>query len=169
MGLVLRRLGIADEEQVRAAADSMDAAGGRWSYRFSPELPWDEYVALVRRRESAGDPGDVAHAELVADVDGTIVGRATIRLELDEFFRTLGGQIGYLVLPDHRGRGHATEILRQSVLFLRERGETGPVLVTCDDDNHASAAAIERNGGVLEGTVPNLPPGRPPKRRYWIP
>jgi predicted acetyltransferase len=35
------------------------------------------------------------------------------------------------------------------------------VLVTCDDDNVASARVIERNGGVLEDV-------RNGKRRYWV-
>ncbi|WP_082556115.1 GNAT family N-acetyltransferase [Aeromicrobium sp. Root472D3] len=166
MPLVLRRITLDDEQQVRAAAETMTADGGRWSYRFEPELPWDQYIALVRAREQDAGPDDVAHAELLADVDGTVVGRATIRLGLDDFFRTLGGQIGYLVLPAHRGRGHATAILRQSLVFLREHGIGGPVLVTCDDDNHASAAVIEKNGGVLESVVPGV--ADVPKRRYWI-
>ena len=166
MPLVLRRIGLRDEAQIRAAAATMAADGGRWSLRFDPDLPWADYVALVGERETSAGPSDVAHAELVADVDGTIVGRATVRLELDDFFRTLGGQIGYLVLPAHRGRGHATAILRQSLVFLREHGIGGPVLVTCDDDNHASAAVIEKNGGVLESVVPGV--ADVPKRRYWI-
>jgi predicted acetyltransferase len=166
MPLVLRRITLDDEPQIRAAAATMAAADGQWSLRFEPDLPWADYVALVRARELSAGPADVAHAELVADVDGTIVGRATVRLELDDFFRTLGGQIGYLVLPAHRGRGHAIEMLHQSLVFLREHGHTEPVLVTCDDDNAASAAVIERNGGVLESVVPGV--GDVPKRRYWI-
>ncbi|MFC5679220.1 GNAT family N-acetyltransferase [Aeromicrobium endophyticum] len=166
MPLVLRRIGLRDEAQIRAAAATMAADGGRWSLRFDPDLPWADYVALVGERETSAGPSDVAHAELVADVDGTVVGRATVRLELDDFFRTLGGQIGYLVLPAHRGRGHATEMLRQSLVFLREHGHPEPVLVTCDDDNVASATVIERNGGVLESVVSGV--GDVPKRRYWI-
>ncbi len=38
-------------------------------------------------------------------------------------------------------------------------------LVTCDDDNVASARSIESNGGVLED-VRTTEVGR--KRRYWI-
>ena len=166
MSLVLRRIGPGDEHALRAAADATASAGERWSYRWRPDLPWADYVELVRRRETQAEPDDVAHVELLADVDGTIVGRSTIRLELDDFFRTLGGQIGYLVVPGHRGRGHATEILRQSLLFLRETGVDDPVLVTCDDDNLASAAVIEKNGGLLESVVPGM--GDVPKRRYWI-
>ncbi|MBE1602632.1 putative acetyltransferase [Streptomyces stelliscabiei] len=41
----------------------------------------------------------------------------------------------------------------------------GRVLITCDDDNVASARTIERNGGVLED-VRTTDEGI--KRRYWI-
>lgn len=40
------------------------------------------------------------------------------------------------------------------------------VLVTCDDDNTASARTIEACGGVLENIEPI--DGAQPKRRYWI-
>jgi len=36
-----------------------------------------------------------------------------------------------------------------------------------DDDNIASAAVIERCGGVLEDVI-EPEPGAPPVRRYWI-
>ncbi|WP_237565966.1 GNAT family N-acetyltransferase [Ornithinimicrobium cerasi] len=72
---------------------------------------------------------------------------------------------GYAVGPRFRRRGYATEMLRQSVARLSELG-VRRVLVTCDDDNPASAAVIERCGGVLEDV--RRRPGQAPKRRYWI-
>lgn len=167
--LTLRRLALADEAAVTAAVAEFAAEGGHWSYRYRGDLPWPEYVALVHGWEDGTDlPEDfVAHAELVAEADGQVVGRASIRWELDEFLRTLGGHIGYAVRPAFRRQGHATEILRQSVEILRARG-IRRVLVTCDDDNLASAKVIEANGGVLEGVVPHVDAGEPPRRRYWI-
>ena len=44
-------------------------------------------------------------------------------------------------------------MLRQSLVSALAVGVDG-VLVTCDDDNLASARAIEQCGGVLESTVP---------------
>jgi predicted acetyltransferase len=41
------------------------------------------------------------------------------------------------------------------------------VLITCDEGNAASAAVIERCGGVLEDIVPGEN-GAPAKRRYWV-
>jgi predicted acetyltransferase len=167
--LVLRPLALSDEADVTAAVAEFAAEGGDWSYRYRGDLPWPDYVALVHGWEHGIDlPEDfVAHAELVAEVDGQIVGRSSIRWELDDFLRTLGGHIGYAVRPAHRRQGHATEILRQSVDLLRARGVTR-ILVTCDDDNLASARVIEANGGVLEGVVPHWDSDQPPRRRYWI-
>ncbi|MCW2770340.1 MAG: family N-acetyltransferase [Aeromicrobium sp.] len=167
MSLVLRRLALDDEAQVLAAVAELAVDGGAWSGHYRPDLPWPEYVALVHGWEHGVDlpPGAPPLAELVADVEGTIVGRATIRFELDEFHRTLGGHVGYLVRPAFRGRGHATHMLRQAVEILRDR-DICPALVTCDDDNVASAAVIERNGGILEAVVPGV--RGVAKRRYWV-
>jgi len=72
----------------------------------------------------------------------------------------------YELGPSHRGRGYATEMLRQALVVARSAG-VDRVLVICDDNNMASSRVIEANGGKLE-------PGRPidtdghPIRRYWI-
>ncbi|HTX10326.1 MAG TPA: GNAT family N-acetyltransferase [Solirubrobacteraceae bacterium] len=65
----------------------------------------------------------------------------------------------------YRRRGFATEIHRQSLIVTPAEG-IDAVLVTCDIDNLASAAIIERLGGVMDD-VRDDPEG-PPKRRYWI-
>ena len=70
------------------------------------------------------------------------------------------------LLAQYRRRGHATEILRQSVIIARSIG-VGRVLITCDDDNVGSAAVIHANGGLLDNVV-ETEPGKTPKRRYWI-
>ena len=56
-------------------------------------------------------------------------------------------------------------MLCQSVVYMRAEG-VDHILVTCDDDNVASAGVIERNGGVFESIVEGR--GGIPKRRYWI-
>jgi predicted acetyltransferase len=94
----------------------------------------------------------------------------SLRHSLDDpagFLRLAGGHIGYAVRPAHRRQGYATEILRQSLTLATGRG-IDPALVTCDDNNVASAAVIERCGGVLDGIVTDPKTGAP-KRRYWVP
>jgi predicted acetyltransferase len=168
LSLILRRLEIEDEPQILAAVEEFEAEDGHWSYRYRPDLSWRDYVDLVRGWEDGVDlpDGFVQHAELVAVVDGDIVGRTSVRFVLNEFLRNIGGHIGYAVRPAFRRRGYATEILRQSLDVAHERG-ISPVLVTCDVDNVGSMRVIEANGGVLEGVFDGEP-GLPLKRRYWI-
>lgn len=127
---------------------------------------WDEVLETVRN-EAAGTnlrPGRVRSDFLLAEVDGEVVGRVSIRYSFTDFLRTVGGNVGYAVGPDFRRRGYAHEMLRQSVERLAAEG-LNRVLVTCDDDNAASAATIESCGGVPEGVVEHE---GALKRRYWI-
>ena len=105
----------------------------------------------------------VALGTFVANrIGGTYVGR----FELNEFFATEGGHIGYVVLPEFRRRGYATEILRQALTIARAGG-VDRVLMYCLDNNIGSIAAIERCGGVLDEVIAN-DQGEPSWRRYWI-
>ncbi|HEU5084501.1 MAG TPA: GNAT family N-acetyltransferase [Acidimicrobiales bacterium] len=157
-----------DEAACRAAHDALAAEGFEFLLVFDPDEPWARHVARVEAHRRGADlpDGFVASTFLLAEVDGQVVGRTSIRHELNEFLLTVGGHIGYAVLPEHRRRGHATEILRQSLVLTRALG-IDRALVTCDEGNVASAAVIERCGGVLESVVDN-PRGGPRRRRYWI-
>ena len=80
--------------------------------------------------------------------------------------RTSGGHIGYDTVPSSRGRGVATEMLRQALPLARALGIV-EALLTCDETNAASIRVIETHGGVLRATRV-LDPGRPRKRYYTI-
>ena len=97
----------------------------------------------------------------IVDDDEQVVGRVSIRHRLTEQLRTVGGYIGYAVIPSARRRGHATVALAQSLTVAHELG-IDPALVTCDDTNTASRRVIEKNGGVLEDV-------RDGKMRFWVP
>lgn len=95
-------------------------------------------------------------------VDGTTyLGRISIRHELTDFLREVGGHIGYDVRPSRRRQGHATTMLRAALPWAHDLG-IDPALVTCDESNVASTRVIEAAGGVLEDV-------RGAKRRYWVP
>ena len=163
--LTLRPPTLHDEAALRAMHEQLAAEDFTF---LLAQGTWSEILAQVRREADGRDlPADRVRADfLVAEADGVPVGRVSIRHELTPFLREVGGHVGYAVAPPFRGRGHATEILRQSVDRLHGLG-VERALVTCDDDNVASAATIERCGGVLEDV--RIPPGGGmPKRRYWI-
>src|SRR3954454_14269870 len=61
------------------------------------------------------------------------------------YLQSLRQQRRGLELPPDRVRPLSTEILRQALVEGIDR-----VLVTCDDDNAASAVVIERAGAVLD-------------------
>jgi len=158
--LRLRPPGPGDEAEFRAAHCTMAAEDFPFGLFYDLRMAWTDYLGTVL------PPGRVRSAFLVAEVAGAIVGRSSVRFELNEFLAHEGGHIGYCVLPEHRRRGHATEILRQSLAIARAGG-VERALITCDDNNVGSATVIERCGGVLESVV-TPPDGAAPFRRYWI-
>jgi predicted acetyltransferase len=149
-------------DEIIAAEDSMFLLG------MEPEMTWAEFLDSIETQRLGLYPSKyrVRAVQLAATVDGELVGRASIRFELNEFFATEGGHIGYVVLPDYRRRGYATEILRQSLVIARAGG-VDPVLIFCSDSNVGSFTAIERCGGVLDEVMSN-DDGVPSWRRYWI-
>ncbi|GAA4212669.1 GNAT family N-acetyltransferase [Actinocatenispora rupis] len=110
-------------------------------------------------------PDGRVHASYWWIVDGDdCLGAISLRYRLNDFLRRVGGHVGYGVRPSARGRGLATWALGAVLPEARGRG-IDRLLVTCADTNHASARAIQRNGGVLDG-VHDTERGR--TRRYWI-
>ena len=148
MTLHLRPLRLEDESAFLAAHDAMEAEHFMFGLGYERGMPWSKYV------------------DRMADVDGEIVGRSSIRHELNEFLAHEGGHIGYGVVAEHRRRGYATEILHQSLVIVRSVG-AARVLVTCDDDNVGSATVIEQCGGVFDSVVESGEGGKL-VRRYWI-
>ena len=152
--LVLRRLRAEDEAAVEAAHAQLAEQGFPFLLHRDCVASFGEYLELLERQRAGRDPHPrrVRASFLVAEVDGGIVGRVSIRHELNERLEREGGHIGFVVLPEHRRRGYATQILRRSLEILAAEGLV-TVLVTCGEDNVASAATIERCGGELVGRV----------------
>jgi predicted acetyltransferase len=166
LSLRLRPPRLEDEAAIAAAQAELAAEGFEFAFSFD-DRRFADFVADLddHRYERNVTGGRVPSTWLVAVVGGEVVGRSSIRFVLNDSLRHNGGHIGYAVRPAFRRRGHATEILRQSLVIARAGG-VDAVLVTCDDDNVGSASVIERCGGVLEGVVAD--PRRPAFRRYWI-
>ena len=131
-------------------------------------VPWDPEIdctdiELARRIELMADgnwepvaanrpPIPTSHYWWVQDLE--ILGRISLRHELVGDFGQSHGHIGYGVRPTARNQGHATSMLRQTLIKAREIGLTS-VLITCDPDNIASQKVVTNCGGVLRDNFRN--------------
>jgi predicted acetyltransferase len=167
MDLVLRPLRISDEQEAIAAHEEFAAEGFNFLLDWRPDEPWSAYLHRLEqlRRGIAVAPDRVPSTFLVAEVSSELVGRVSIRHELNAALADFGGHIGYGVRSGHRRRGYATEMLRQALILVRAQG-VDRVLITCDDDNAASIAILENAGGILDDIRPG--PDGTQRRRYWL-
>ena len=165
--LRLRPLRDEDEAAFTAGHRAMAAEGFTFGLGYEPGKPWRTYLTEQEDyRHGRNLPArHVPGTFLVAEVAEEIVGRTSIRFRLNDFLAEQGGHIGYGVLPQHRRRGYATEILRQSLIIARA-ARVDRVLVTCDQDNAGSRAVIESCGGVLDSIL--TVDGKHSVLRFWI-
>ena len=104
---------------------------------------------------------------LVDDEQQRFLGELSIRHALTDRLLRYGGHIGYAVRPSEWGKGRGTLMLSLALPHAKALGVTR-CLITCDDDNIASARVMEKNGFVLGDKVDNVIDGRAIiTRRYW--
>jgi len=163
-GIALRAIGLDDEGICLDAVEAMRPFAFLLAY--DQNLSWGAYLdkaaSIERGIETPG--GRLRARQLLATEDAEVVGAAYLNFELTRDLQRRGGHVGYCVLPRYRGCGRATRILDLGLDLLRGDHVTR-ALVTCTDDNHASARVIEKCGGTLE-TVVTGDDGA--FRRYWI-
>lgn len=83
--------------------------------------------------------------------DNKLLGMISIRHTLTtDFLRNYAGHIGYGVRPTERRKGYVTEILRQALIYCKEKLKLEKVMISCDKENEASRKTIINAGGVLE-------------------
>ncbi len=170
--VILRHLTLADKDEFYSALNEL------WEENFDFLHYWESlghesfetYVKILPEL-SKGNLIPKEHVPctffLAFDENNKIVGRVSIRHELNDHLLKVGGHIGYGVVPTFRRKGYATAILSEALNYIKlNLQDIKKVLVTCDDDNIGSIKTIERNGGVLENILEFQ--GEKDKRRYWI-
>lgn len=90
-----------------------------------------------------------------------------MRHRLTEALRRYAGHIGYGVRASEQGKGYGTLMLKLALERARELG-IKQVLITCDDDNMASARVIEKNGLALQDRIVNEVDGKQVVTRRYI-
>ena len=148
-GLILRPVRTTDEDVVRAAHAAMTAEAFGFALGLRDEMAFDAWVEALADDGAGLDFAPhvwVPSTFLLAEVDGEVVGRTSVRHRLNDWLAVEGGHIGYGVLAAHRRGGYATEMLRQSLVVAREHGvdRVGP-------DIHELLAVVEDLRQVVTG------------------
>ncbi|HBZ42107.1 MAG TPA: GNAT family N-acetyltransferase [Erysipelotrichaceae bacterium] len=129
---------------------------------------FEEWLSALKDNEKIETlrPGRVLATTYFAQriEDGKIVGIIDIRHTLNEYMFQFGGHIGYSIRKSERRKGYAKEMLGLALQKCKDL-KLDRVLITCDQDNLASARTIMSQGGVLENEVMN--DGKM-MQRYWI-
>jgi predicted acetyltransferase len=161
-------------ESYLAGLQEMTSDADKWAWIYLgesvptslPVLNFDLFLKTLIDNQQSPPPGFVQGTVYWALHHNEIVGRIGIRHELNEFLRTVGGHIGYIVRPLYRNKGVASEMLKQ-LLATEVAKQIGSLLLTCDENNFASEKTILKNGGIFEGIVDDAAKGRRVKR-FWI-
>jgi predicted acetyltransferase len=139
-----------------------------YTFAWKPGMRYSEMLEILAREARGEVPeGRVPGSMLYAFVGGKIVGRVSLRHELNGQLRKRGGHIGYSVAAAYRGKGYATEMMRQALVECARLGMK-KLLITCSDSNVPSWKIIEHFGGVLEAKVPDAAKPGELVRRYWL-
>ena len=163
--LQLRKPNSDDGSEVFEAHQQMLEEGFAFATGLQENESWPEYLGRLDSYRYGHGGQWVPSTFLVADVGGKIVGRSSIRFELDSLLAHDGGHIGYGVIAGERRKGYATAILVQSLEIARSAG-LQRVLLTCVAGNDGSAKVIERCGGIFESEVAAA--NGTLVRRFWI-
>jgi predicted acetyltransferase len=167
--LILRQLEDGDEALFLEGLEEWPQEDRSWySFSWANVKSYPEMMQILREEHSGEKlrPGRVRHSMLYAFVDGRIIGRVSVRHELNEMLRRRGGHIGYAVAPRFRRKGYAKSMVKEALSFCRALG-LKEIMVTCGDDNTPSWKVIEHFGGRLEDKVWDEE-DKETIRRYWI-
>lgn len=140
------------------------------TYAFTEASSCDIFEKFDRyRQERDLRPDRVGEDKywLVDEETARFLGEVAVRHRLNDALRQRGGHIGYGVRCSEWNRGYGTLLLSLALEKAKER-RISPVLVTCNDDNLASARVIEKNGFTLEDKIAVSRDGAVfLTRRYW--
>lgn len=167
--LILRELNFDDESAFLSGLEEWKDEDLSWySFVWKPGMSHHEHLKTLKDQKDKNKIAEdrVPSTMLYGFVEEKIVGRVSIRHELNDFLLERGGHIGYSVSPKFRQMGYATEMFRQALVFCKSLN-LSRVLITCADENEASIKIIEHFGGILENKVWDESNSEH-LRRYWL-
>jgi len=130
-----------------------------------PEPPPEDFPRRWLARYERGRAEGTTEAFAIHDDDGAFAGLA-LAPTIDREAREM--ELGYILAPAARGRGLATEAMRELTRWAFDQGALRLVLII-DAVNEPSRRVAERCGYVLEGTMRSsyLKQGRRVDAELW--
>lgn len=135
-----------------ATADDLDAT---WAFRQRPEVAEWITRALTDREEYAAaflEPRRLSDT-LVVERDGEVIGDLMLMVgdgwaqgEVADQAKDTQAELGWVLHPDHAGRGYATEAVAELIRICFEDLGLRRVVALCFADNEASWRLMERLG-----------------------
>lgn len=164
-----RKLNFDDIDEITAfKQEFIDAGSGMDGTGALVKVSAEEWLKTIADLETTENPDSVKCLQFgLFEENKRLLGLIQIRLKLLGYLVDFGGHIGYCVRPSERKKGYAKLMLKNALDKCREAG-LNKVLITCLEDNIASAKTIEACGGVFEKTVFDDKNYLANMKRYWI-
>ena len=167
------RLIVPNEKYLRSYKEAYDeyVKNNVSAYSFTDASSCDILEKFDRYRNERDLPSDRVGEDcywLVDEEQMRFIGEVKIRHRLNDALLLRGGHIGYGIRYSEWNRGYGTMMLDMALERAKEM-HISPVLITCNDDNLASAKVIEKNGFVLENKIIAMNENGKDclTRRYW--
>ena len=127
------------------AGDPMDGTGSL--YRMPDPEDWLAQVTDLSKPETTPEDWVTTTQYIcVRPYDNRLVGMIFLRHGLNEYLEQYGGHVEFSVLPEERGKGYATWMLKNVLRYAKDRA-IDRVLLACEPRNAAARRVIEKNGG----------------------
>ena len=168
--LEIRQLGPNDEAAFLEGFNAWEGEEPDWhSFAWTTGMSHQEHLRILNDEHQGLnlDPDRVPHTMLYGFLDGVIIGRCSVRHELNDFLRENSGHLGYGVAPPFRRQGFAGQLFRAGRELLKSLGTT-EALMSCATDNFASRKLIENAGGILRDEILD-PANQRPTLRFRVP
>ena len=143
--LSLRPLGQEDLEAMFAIRSRPDVA--RYLY-WEPRSREEVADSIATSRSTLEDEGQALRLAVVRRDLGFVIGDVLLGWESRQHMQ---GEIGFIIHPDHQGKGFATEAAREMLKLGFQGLGLHRIVGRCEDRNAASAAVMERLGMRREG------------------
>lgn len=152
--VVLRELTSDDEKAFLKATESWSSKDLDWiTFVWKPGMSHQEHLKILENNKDKNkiEKHHVTSTMLYGFLENTIIGRVSIRHNLNENLRQRGGHIGYAVCPEFRGNGYAQQMYLQALNYCKTNLNMSELLVTCSNSNIPSIKVIEnQNHDLIE-------------------